>query len=81
MLTVIGQEKDSLHGSMGSILWEMDILLTVLEEARKKSSKIRAVDSPFQVALDHAWSILNKYYSETDKSRMYVVSLVLDPRM
>ena len=81
MLTMIGQEKNSLHGSIGSILWGMDMLLTVLEEARKKSSDIRSPDSPFQLALDHAWGILNKYYSETDKCRMYIVSLVLDPRM
>jgi len=57
------------------------MLLTVLEEGRKKSSDIRSPDSPFQLALDHAWGILNKYYSETDKCRMYIVSLVLDPRM
>ena len=81
MLTVIGQEKDSLHGSIGSILWGMDMLLTVLEEARKKGSDIYALDSPFQIALNYTWGILNKYYSETDKCRMYVVSLVLDPRM
>jgi hypothetical protein len=35
----------------------------------------------FQIALNYAWSILNKYYLETDKCRMYVVSLVLVPRM
>ena len=81
MLTMIGQEKDSLHGSIGSILWGMDMLLTVLEEARKKGSDIYALDSPFQIALNYTWGILNKYYSETDKCRMYVVSLVLDPQM
>ena len=81
MLTMIGQEKDSLHGSIGSILWGMNMLLTVLKEARKKGSDIRALDSPFQIVLNYTWGILNKYYSETDKCRMYVVSLVLNPRM
>ena len=81
MLTMIGQEKNTLHGSIGSILWGMNMLLTVLEDARKKSSDKRAIDSPFQIALDHAWGILNKYYLETDKCQMYIVSLVLDPRM
>jgi hypothetical protein len=59
----------------------MDILLTILEKTRKKDSDIYTLDSSFQIALDYAWGILNKYYSETDKCRMYVVSLILDPRM
>jgi len=32
MLTMLGQEKNSLYGSIGSILWGMDMLLTVLED-------------------------------------------------
>ena len=81
MVTMIGQEKNSLYGSIGSILWGMDLLLSVLEEARRKSAEVRTPDVPFQAALDHAWSILNKYYEETNECRMYIVSIVLDPRM
>jgi hypothetical protein len=34
MLTMLGQEKNSLYGSIDSILWEMDMLLTVLERIK-----------------------------------------------
>ena len=77
-LTMLGQERGSKLGSVGSILWGMDMLLTLLEDARKRS---RPSDSAFQMALDHAWGLLDKYYKETDKSWVYVVSLILDPRM
>jgi hypothetical protein len=77
-LTMLGQQRGTLFGSIGSILWGFDMLLTVLEKARKKS---RPADTPFQAALDYAWGLLDKYYKETDKSGVHVVSLVLDPHM
>ena len=77
-LTMLGQQKGMSFGSIGSILWGFDMLLTLLEKARKKS---RPADTPFQAALDHAWGLLDKYYKETDKSGVHVVSPVLDPRM
>jgi len=77
-LTMLGQQRGARFGSVGSILWGFDMLLTLLEKARKKS---RPADTPFQAAPDHAWNLLDKYYKETDKSPVYIVSLVLDPRM
>ena len=77
-LTLIGQEKGSDFGSIGTILPGMDMLLETLEKARGKQ---RSVDSPFQEAIDEAWGLLKKYYNLTDKSPVHIASLVLDPRM
>ena len=68
---MIAQEKNSLSGSIGSVLSGMD---AVLEEVRAEST--RSTDVPFQVALDHAWAILNKYYILADKYRTYIAPLV-----
>lgn len=78
MLTILGEECGTLYGSVGSILWGFDMLLEMLEKEREKS---RPSDAPFQKALDASWGKLNKYYNLTDKSSVYVVALMLDPRM
>ena len=77
-LTVLGEERGTLYGSVGSVLWGFDILLEKLEKERKKS---RPSDAPYQKALDASWAKLCKYYELTDESSVYVVAGMLDPRM
>src|SRR5436190_16828405 len=78
ILTILGEERGTLHGSVSSILWGFDMLLEMLETERKKS---RPEDVPFQKALDASWGKLDKYYQETDKCPVYIVATMLDPRM
>ena len=77
-LTVLGEERGTLYGSVGSVLWGFDILLEKLEKERKKS---RPSDTPYQRALDASWAKLCKYYKLTDESSVYVIAGMLDPRM
>src|SRR5438046_7727053 len=55
------------------------MLLDVLEKAREKVSQEKKTEH-YNICIDHAWGLMNKYYSLTDKSRAYVVATVLDPR-
>jgi len=77
MLTILGEERGTLYGSVSSTLWGFDMLLGMLEEERRKS---RSKDAPFQKALDASWGKLDKYYTLTDKCPVYIVALMLDPR-
>ena len=77
-LTILGEERGTLYGSVGSILWGFEMLLGLLENERQKS---RPSDAPFQKALDASWAKLNKYYKLTDKSPVHIVATILDPRM
>ena len=43
--------------------------------------KSRPSDAPYRRALDASWGKLCKYYKLTDKSPVYVVTGMLDPRM
>ena len=54
------------------------MLLELLENEKKKS---RPLEPPFRVALEAAWKKLDKYYNLTDKSTVYVIATMLDPRM
>ena len=51
-LTILGEERGTLYGSVNSILWGMDMLLELLENENL-----------------------------TDKSTVYVIATMLDPRM
>jgi len=75
-LTLLGENRGTQFGSIGLILWGMDLLLEKLENARKKSR-----NTPFQSAVDSAWAVLKKYYEYTDESVIHVAATVLDPRM
>ena len=77
-LTVLGEGRGTVYRSIGSVLWEFDNLLNLLEMARAKS---RPSEAPFQSALDTAWTKLDKYYGETDKYPVYIITTMLDPRM
>jgi len=88
----MGQEKNSPLGSIASILWGFDMLLDTLEKARKKCAadtkaaekrkdkKEAEKQDQLAICIDHAWKLMTEYYKETDRSRAYVVAMVLDPR-
>ncbi len=48
---------------------------------RKRKEKSRPSEAPFRAALEAAWKKLDKYYNLTDKSTVYVIATMLDPRM
>ena len=77
-LTMLGEERGSLYGSIATTLWGMDMLLEMLETARTKS---KPNNLQFQGSLDLAWTLLQGYYGKTDDSPVHVASLVLDPRL
>ena len=77
-LTILGEERGTLYGSVNSILWGMDMLLELLEKEKKKS---RPSEAPFRAVLEAAWKKLDKYYNLTDKSTVYVIATMLDPCM
>ena len=77
-LTMLGPEKGTDLGTIGTVLPGMDMLLEILEKARGKP---RPKDSAFQEAIDASWVLLTKYYKLTDKSPVYIGSVVLDPCM
>ena len=74
------QEKNTDLASIGSVLWGFDILLEVLEKARKKFITEENKKSHLATCIDHSWHLFDKYYRLTDRSRAYVMATVLDPR-
>ncbi len=76
----MGQEKNTDLGSIGSVLWGFDILLEVLEKARKEFITDKNKNSHLATCIDHSWHLFDKYYKLTDSSRAYVMATVLDPR-
>ena len=90
----MGQERNGAWGSIGSVLWGFDILLEKLESVSgkveselKKAIRGRKQDdaeaekkTQLGICIDSAWRLLSHYYKLTDKSRAYVVAMVLDPR-
>ena len=79
-LTKIGQSKDSDLGSVAGVLWGFDMLLEVLETARKEFITPENKTGHLATCIDHSWHLFNKYYKLTDDSRAYVMAAVLDPR-
>ena len=78
-LTKLGQEKGTPLGSIASVLWGFDMLLDILEKAREKVFHGKKTGH-YTICVDHAWGLMNKYYSLTDKSRVYIIATVLDLR-
>lgn len=83
----MGQEKNTPLGSIGSVLWGFDMLLEVLEKTREEYDiETRDDEDPNQelshlaTCIDHAHSLLSKYYQLTDETEAYVVAVTLDPR-
>jgi hypothetical protein len=70
------QGNNQGQGSIVSVLLSMDMLLSRLEKIKSNGT---AITSAFYSTVDAAWSKLNKYYSLTDRSPIYVVSIILHP--
>ena len=45
-----------------------------------KDKTVAQKQDQLTICIDHAWKLMSKYYKEMDKSRVYVVARVLDPR-
>jgi hypothetical protein len=56
----------------------MDMLLDRLEKIKLDATSI---SSAFYATVDAAWSKLNKYYTLTERSTIYVVAIILHPCM
>ncbi len=86
-LTMMGQEKNTTLGSIGSVLWGFDMLLEVLEKTREKYN-IEKPDpkkgnqklSHLATCINHTHGLFSKYYELTDKTEAYIVAMILDPR-
>jgi hypothetical protein len=58
-LTKIGQEKNSVPGSIGSVLWGSDMLLDILEETRKKYKIEKPDNKKDNKKLSHSATCIN----------------------
>jgi hypothetical protein len=80
-VTMLGQQKGTTCGSIASALWCYDYLLAQLEswEGQTRRGANRG-ETGFRAAVNLLWTLLKKYYKETDKSPVYVAAMALDPR-
>jgi hypothetical protein len=69
---------EKMNGAIFDVLPAMDMLLQQLEVAK---TTYQSQKSPFATCINLAWVKLNDYYSKTDRSPIYVVSVILDPRL
>jgi hypothetical protein len=67
-----------MNGAIFDVLPAMDMLLNKLEDAKLT---YQAVNSPFSSCINLGWAKLESYYCLTDRSIVYVVGVVLDPRL
>jgi hypothetical protein len=74
----VTQGNNQAQGSIVSVLLSMDMLLSRLEGIKSNAGTIT---SQFSATVDAAWAKLNKYYTLTDRSPIYVVSIILHPCM
>jgi len=72
------QGNNQGQGSIVSVLLSMDMLLDRLEKIKSNATSI---SSAFYSTVDAAWCKLNKYYTLTDRSTIYVISIILHPCM
>jgi hypothetical protein len=79
-LTKLGQSKNNDLSSIAGVLWGFDMLLEVLEQARKDWITPENKNSHLATCIDHGWGLFNKYYKLTDDSRAYIMAATLDPR-
>ena len=69
---------DRMNGAIFDVLPAMDLLLKRLEDAKVKYTSKK---SALATCVNLAWKKLDEYYALTDKSPVYMVAVVLDPRM
>jgi len=69
---------DTMNGAIFDVLPAMDMLLKRLEDAKIEFTTSK---SAFATCVNLAWKKLDEYYTLTDKSPVYMVAVLLDPRM
>jgi hypothetical protein len=69
---------EKMNGAIFDVLPAMDMLLQQLEVAKTAYQRQK---SPFATCINLAWVKLDEYYSKTDRSPIYVASVILDPRL
>jgi hypothetical protein len=67
-----------MNGAIFDYLPAMDLLLKGLEDAKKKYTLTK---SPFASCINLAWKKLDEYYRLSDESPIYMVAVILDPRL
>src|SRR5579859_6587714 len=75
-VTMLRQQKGTTCGSIASAFWCYDYLLAQLEswEGQTRRGANRG-ETGFHAAVNLAWTLLKKYYKETDKSPVYVAAM------
>src|ERR1700754_4322361 len=71
-------EKANINGSLFNILPSMDSLLENLETAKEKYTE-ELHSSHFCTCINLAWEKLDKYYTLTELSPIYIAAVVLNP--
>ena len=74
-LTILREKYEILYESINSTLWEMNMLLALLENEKKKS---KSSETSFQAALKAIWKKFDKYYKLIDKSIIYIIAIILN---
>ena len=67
-----------MNGAIFDVLPAMDMLLNTLEDAKLA---YKAQKSHFASCINLAWTKLDEYYNLSDNSPIYVVAVMLDPRL
>lgn len=95
LLAKVRQEKNTLPGSIDYIVWSFNIFLKVLEKIREKYNieKLKKLDkrnknpplsqkslSYPRTYIDYTHILFSKYYILMDKTKAYIVAMVLDLR-
>jgi len=76
--SILGQGRNTEHGSITFSLVEYDMLLSILEKEKKK---VWPSESTYTSRLENAWMKLDKYYQRTDDTAAYRMAMILDPRI
>jgi hypothetical protein len=70
--------NERMCGAILDVLPAVDVILERLEDAKRK---LTDYNSLLATCINMAWAKLNHYYTQTDKSPVYMVAVLLDPRM
>ena len=71
-------QGERMNGAIFNYLPAMDILLQGLEQVKKMYTSTK---SPFASCINLAWKKLDEYYKLSDKSPVYRIAVILDPRL
>lgn len=67
---------EKINGVVFDVLPAMDMLLQQLEVVKTAYQRWKL---PFATCINLAWMKLDEYYSKTDRSSIYVASVILNP--